>query len=152
MTWDELQRWVGPWLPVLATVAGWAIVNHQNNRREIRKEERALIDAAKKLVIELAAKARAYMCGASRSEDIEADIKSGLEQLEIELSRLRGYSKNLALISAMAGFADAATGADFESAARRARLGSDPEPQALVIARNMLMMQLEALFSARYHG
>ena len=76
MTWDELQRWVGPWLPVLATVAGWA----------------------------------------------------------------------------MAGFADAATGADFESAARRARLGSDPEPQALVIARNMLMMQLEALFSARYHG
>lgn len=152
MTWDEYQRWAGPWLPLLATIAGWAIVNYQNNKREIRKEERALIDAAKKLAIELAAKARTYMCSATRSEDTEADIKSGLEQLEIELTRLRGYSKHLALISVMAGFADAATGADFESAERRARLASDPEPQALVIARNMLMMQLERSFSDRYHG
>lgn len=34
MTWATLMAWVGPWLPLIATVGGWAIVNGQNNRRE----------------------------------------------------------------------------------------------------------------------
>jgi hypothetical protein len=150
MSWDEAQKWLGPWLPLLATVAGWAVVNHQNNHREVRKEERALVDGAKKLIVELAHSARDYMCAPSRNQATEADIKSGLEQIEIELKRLPGYSKDAALVAAMARLADDATSADFESASRRPRQPSEPEPQALMLARNLLMMALEASFARRY--
>lgn len=144
--WTELRAW----LPVLATVGGWAVVNRQNNQRERRKEERALVDGAKKLVIEVAAKARATMCATKREEASELDIKCMLDQLEIELMRLPGYERSTALINAMGNLADAATAGDFESAAWRPRLASDPEPKTLMTTRNMLLQQLEAEFCSRY--
>ena len=41
-----------PWVLI---IVGWAIVNHQNNRRETRKEARSMADNAKRSTIELAA-------------------------------------------------------------------------------------------------
>lgn len=109
-----------------------------------------MMDAAKKLAVETAAKAASYMCTAARSEDIEADIKSSLDQIEIELGRIAGYPKERSLVEAMAEFGDAATGGDFESAVRRARPRNDPTVLRVVVARNRLMHELELLFSRRY--
>ena len=151
MCWPTLTKeQFLPWLPLLMTVAGWFMVNWQNNRRENRKEERALLDAAKKLVIDMATKARAYMSAIDRNEETEADIKAGVDQLEIELGRLPRYKQETKLINAVAAFGDAATAADFESATRMPRKLSDAEPQALMAARNTLLTSLELLFSARY--
>lgn len=139
-----------PWLPTLATVAGWAVVNWQANRRESRKEQRSVMDAAKRLAVETASKSAAYMCADERSEAIEADIKSCLDQIEIELGRIDGYPKVRSLVEAMAEFGDAATGADFESATRRARPRTDPAVLRVMVARNRLMRELEVLFSQRF--
>ena len=139
-----------PWLAPAVTVIGWAIVNWQNNRREERKEARALLDSAKKLAVELAAKAQDYMCQADRDEELEAEIKAGLDALEIELTRLPNYQSLRNLVSAVADFGDAATGADFESAARRARVRNEPEPQALVAARNTLLIRMEQVFASEF--
>lgn len=148
--WPAVKDYVLPWLPIAATLAGWWVVNLQANKREARKEERALIDSAKKLAIETSGKARTYMCTNARCEDVEAEIKLLLDQLEIELTRLPGYASDGELVDAMGRFANAATGADFESAERRARTPSDPEPQELAAARNELLRRLEAPFARRY--
>lgn len=150
MAQDILKDYVLPWLPTTATLIGWYVVNRQNNKREARKEERALIDGVKKLVIDLTGQARNYMCTETRDEGIEAEIKLRLSQVEIELERLPGYVTTSVLVDAMAAFGDAATGADFESATRTARSNSDPEPQALALARNDLLQKLESLFTDRY--
>lgn len=139
-----------PWLAPIVTISGWAIVNWQNNRRENRKEARALLDASKDLAVDIAANARAYMCQAARDEEAEAEIKAGLEELEIELLRLPMYERLRNLVSAVADFADAATGADFESANRRARDRSDPETQALMAARNVLLTRMEQVYASEY--
>ena len=135
---------------MLATVVGWGIVNWQANRRELRNEQRAVVDAAKKLVVESASKAAAYMCEADRSEATEADIKASIDQIEIELRRISDYATVTQLVQAMGEFADAATGADFESATRRSRHRRDPAVLRVMVARNALMRELETLFSERY--
>lgn len=145
-----LKDYVLPWLPTGFTLTGWYVVNRQNNKREARKEERALIDSVKKLVIDLTGQARSYMCTEARNEDIEADIKLRLSQIEIELGRLPRYAETSSLVDAVAAFGDAATSADFESATRSARKISDPEPQMLALTRNDLLQKLELLFTDRY--
>ena len=145
-----LKDYVLPWLPIAFTLAGWYVVNRQNNKREARKEERALIDGVKKLVIDLTGQARSYMCTEARDEDQEADIKLRLSQMEIELGRLPCYAETPWLVDAVAAFGHAATSADFESATRSARKVSDPEPQTLALARNELLQKLEQLFTDRY--
>jgi hypothetical protein len=147
---DILKDYVLPWLPTTATLIGWYVVNLQNNKREARKEERALIDGVKKLVIDLTGQARSYMCAEARDEGVETEIKLKLSQVEIELGRFPRYAETPALVDAVAAFGDAATGADFESATRTARKNSDPEPQALALARNDLLQKLESLFTDRY--
>lgn len=150
MDWSEWRALLLPWLPLAATVGGWAVVNWQNNQRERRKEDRALVDGAKKLTIEAAAKARAMMCAASRDQEAELEVKCVLEQLEIELCRLSDYRRNWTLVRTMAALADAATGGDFESANWRPRTAVDPEPKQLMAARNTLLEQLELDFARRY--
>lgn len=146
---SETSPWA-QWVPPLVTVLGWGIVNYQTNRREARKEDRALIDAAKKLVVETGAAARRYMADAHRNPDTETDIKLALQQLEIELNRLPGYTANVALVEAMAAFGDASTGGDFESANRRSKTSADPAMQALASSRNELLAQLELEFVLRH--
>lgn len=151
VTWAQVQAAILPWLPPIVTLAGWAVLNGQNNRRELRKEERALVDGAKKLVTEVSKTALEYMCAADRNEGAEADIKLTLDQVEIELGRLPRYESEGVLVTAMAQFADAATGGDFESHTKTAATRGDPGPQRLVLARNELLSKLEDLFSERYH-
>lgn len=129
---------------------GWAIVSWQANRREVRKEQRAVVDAAKKLAVECAAASSTYMCSEGRDEAAEGSIKSQLDLLEIELGRIPEYGEDRALVGAMAKFADACTGADFESSSKAARSRSDAEVLLISSTRNALLKALEENFSRRY--
>lgn len=140
-----------PGLSLLLALFGWWLVNKQNNTRERRKEERALVDGLKKLIIEVTKSAVDYMCSPHRNEATEDDIKLALDQVEIELKRFHGYEKDGPLVTAMGNFADAATGDDFESHSKKAASRGDPGPQRLALRRNQLLSLLETRFSSRYH-
>ncbi len=108
------------------------------------------MDAAKRLAVDIAADAVAYMGEHQRNEVTEAEIKTCLDLLEIELGRLDDYESERQVVRAMGKFSDAVTGGDFESAQRIARSRSDPAVQQIVAARNALMSTLESLFTTRY--
>ncbi len=141
MSW--LRTDLLPWLPPLLTVVGWAVVSWQTNRRERRKEVRGIVDAIKRRVVDVSSTAETYMCGASRDQAAEAEVKAGLDEIEIELGRLPFYRKRPELVTAMARFADACTGGDFESARWSSRLRSSVEAQEILRTRNWLVGVLE---------
>lgn len=147
----ELSALALPGISLLIAVVGWWVVNRQHDKRERRKEERALVDGLKKLVIEVSKSATDYMCAPHRDEGIESDLKLALDQIEIELARFRAYASDGELVTAMGNFADAATGDDFESHTKKAVSRSDAGPQRLALRRNQLLSLLETRFSLKYH-
>lgn len=149
MSTSQAGNWL-PWAAPALTIVGWAIVSWQANRREIRKEQRTVADAAKKLVVDCASEAIACMCAEERDEGAEGKIKSLLDLLELELGRIPGYKVDLLLVGAMAAFADSCTGGDFESAARSQRSRRDPDVLQVGSSRNALLVKLEESFTRRY--
>ncbi len=132
-----------PWLPPLLTVLGWWVVSRQTNRRERRKEIRSIVDAVKKRVVDTAAQSIGCMCGKSRDAAAESEVKAALDELEIEMSRLPFYASRKEMVKAMADFADACTGGDFESVRWVTRLSTSREAQAIILSRNWLLQNLE---------
>lgn len=143
---DDLLKW----LPPVLVVAGWVIVNHQNDKRETRKEARSLVDAAKKLVGDIASKALDYHVNGNT--DLAFEIKAGLDQLEIECERLPSFVRGCPLMAALIALQDAATGGDFESAVPLKKSRTSPEVLAILRARTELLAELERVFRVRYLG
>lgn len=148
----ELQNWLVPWLPVAVTLAGWWVVNRQNNLRERRKEERATVDAAKRLIVQTYELAMADLMADERDPLREIQVKALVEQVEVELLRLDGYSvgDRSQLTTFMASFADACTGGQFESTERLPSRDRLPAATLMLLHRNRLMAALEAWFGGRY--
>lgn len=144
MTFDDWSKYI----PLLLVVAGWAVVNHQNNRRETRKEMRASVDATKKAIIEVSRLAVDYYCGIGA--EAAHEIKWSLQALEIELERLPGFDQRSSLLKRFVEFSEAATGGDFESADRPKRTRAAPEIAAIQHTRNLLIAELEVHFKKRY--
>ena len=143
----SLDDW-SKYLPLLLVVAGWAVVNHQNNRRETRKEMRALLDSTKKATVEVARLAVAYYCDAEA--EAAHEIKWSLQALEIELERLPGFDQRSRLLKKFVEFSEAATGGDFESADRPKRTRAAPEIASIQRTRNLLIAELELQFKKQY--
>ena len=136
------------YLPLLLVVIGWLVVNSQHNRRETRKEGRALIDAAKKLVQEIAKNAVAYHCDGK--DDVAFDIKASLEALEIELERTPHFFKVSPLMYKFVKFSEAVTGGQFESASREKLPVTAPLILDILRSRNVLLSELERQFKVHY--
>lgn len=135
--------------PLFLTVVGWWWVNRQNNKRESRKEHRALVDAAKRQVVDVATKAVAYLQDSQSS--LAPEIKWALDALEVELVRIPGFgSTKSQLLADFVAFTDACTGGMFEEADRKVvKLDSD-EVQSVIRRRNGLLSGLEAWFITCY--
>lgn len=137
--------------PVIATVLGWAVVNHQNDRREARKEYRSLIDSVKKQVVDVSDKAVSYL----KDEDsqLSVDIKWALDVMEIEVSRIPGYAAmNSKIQAAYVAFTEACTGGKFEQADRSAVAADSYEVNMVILSRNALIQELETWFTKKYCG
>lgn len=141
---------LAPWAPAALTILGWWVVNWQANRREIRKEQRSIADAAKKLTVSCADEAIGYHCTKGRDESTEGQIKSQLELIEIELARIPEYREDKELVRAMAAFADACTGGEFESSSKGQLSRSDPLLVRISSERNFLLVRIEESFSRRF--
>src|SRR3989442_12507600 len=93
--------------PLLLVVIGWAVVNSQHNKRESRKEARALVDAAKETINDASKKTVDDL--AEGANESAYDVKAGLEALEIEFERLPNFVKGCPLMQRLIEFADALT-------------------------------------------
>lgn len=134
--------------PLLLTIAGWYFVNLQSNRRETRKEHRALLDAAKKQATEICANALKYL--QDTDSKLAPEIKWALSGVEIEFCRLPGYGKDSKLLSCYVSFVDACTSEDFEQKERLSQTLDSPRAQAIVEARNALIEAMEDWFRIEY--
>jgi hypothetical protein len=134
--------------PLLLTIAGWYFVNLQSNRRETRKEHRALLDITKKQVSEICANALKYL--QDSDSKLAPEIKWALSSVEIEFCRLPGYGKSSPLLARYVSFVDACTSGDFEQIERLAESIDSPRSQAIVEARNALLESMESWFSSEY--
>lgn len=134
--------------PLLLTIAGWYFVNKQSNLRETRKEHRALVDLAKKQILEISANAQKYI--QEKDSKLAPDIKWAMEALEIELCRIPDFGRGSHVLICFVKFVDACTGGEFEQAHRAARPPDSPQAQAVVETRNRLIEAIEKWFSDRY--
>jgi hypothetical protein len=80
------------WTSLLAPavlVAGWYVVNQQNENRETRKEIKEIVDEAIDLINAIHKQARAYHLGFSRDIEVEEGLRYALQELERKLELLR---------------------------------------------------------------
>jgi hypothetical protein len=142
---NELLRYA----PLIMTVVGWWYVNSQSNRRETRKEHRALIDASKREVANIANEAAEYRCDVR--SDLAPKIKWSLQALEIDLERLPGFFPTSEIMKGLMDFSDACTGGDFEMTERVAHLAESEEVRSIFAQRNLLIQHLEKWFRSQYY-
>lgn len=137
-------------LPPLLVVLGWIIVNRQNDKREARKEARALVDASKKSIVELAAKAVSYHVDGKL--DTAYEIKAGIEALEVECERLPApsFAPHSPLMLCFVAFADAMTGGDFEAQSPAKKSPTSQEVATILRTRTALISELERVFRVHY--
>lgn len=136
-------------LTLMSIVIGWVVVNHQHNRREDRKEFRALSDRAKALTASIAKDAMAFHC--EGKTDLTAQIKWDLDALELELTLFPNYSvRDGPLLSCYVAFADAVMGGDFEAAEPSKVDRNAPIVLAILRTRNALIGEIEHQFRAYF--
>lgn len=140
-----------PYFALLLVVMGWFVANLQANKREDRKEARALVDAAKARAMQIAGDSLKYLC--EGQTDLAIQIKSSFEALEVELTRLPNFSSKASpLLKTLIDFQDAVTGGDFETASPARRTSQSPEVAAVLRTRNAFHAELERQFRVHYLG
>lgn len=118
LTWLKDYSFAGGWLLV---IVGWLVVNWQTNRREQRKEIRALIDSTEKLILEIEVTARDYYAlpgSAEKAQTLALQIKASFRTLSSRLTVLKNCSARFNATEKLIAFRTAVTGGDFESSIR----------------------------------
>jgi hypothetical protein len=146
----EFIQVVLPWLPSLLTLAGWYLVNHQNNTRERRKDARNAADRCKTLARESAQLAIKYW------KDDQADVsafqlRAALEELEVELRRFPTKKGRKELNEKYADLVDFITGDDFDTADRQQKLAGHSLMKGISRTRQAFLHEVEAQFEKHYH-
>lgn len=135
---------------LLVVLIGWIVTNRQNNKRETRKEGRSACDAAKKCALEISHIGKQYLC--TREEELTFKIKSELDLLEIELSRIPffGIGENSSLMKKFIDFSEALTGLDFEQKDAPPLKPTDTRVQSIIRTRNLLLHEVERQFKLQF--
>jgi hypothetical protein len=116
-----IESWL-PYLPLVVTLVGWAVINGQNNRRERRKELRDLIRQVEQRVDSILDNAASYFAldgSALASRELEHKIRSGFSGTSQLLSRLKAAGWNHKTQEEFIAFKQAVTGGQFESTSRK---------------------------------
>ena len=138
-----------PYVALLVVVVGWFVANNQANTRETRKEARQMLDEVKRQVTQTGTDVLAYL--GDPESGLATTIKSTLDTVEIELSRMPNFSiRGAPLLGRLVDFQDASTGGDFETKGRPVRGPDSPEVTSVVRTRNALLAEIERQFRAYY--
>lgn len=146
---QEITKDLLPWLPPLLTLAGWFLVNHQNNTRERRKDARSAADKCKTLAREGAQLAIKYWEAAAGESGWQ--LKAALEELEVEVRRFPVSKGRPQLNERYADFVEVITGDDFESLSRKSRSPDDTVMKDIARTRQAFLHEVESQFEKHYH-
>jgi hypothetical protein len=138
-----------PWLPPLLTLAGWFLVNHQNNSRERRKDARSAADRCKTLARESAQLAIKYW--EAKADDSVWQLKAALEELEVEIRRFPAEKGRNELNEKYTDLVEVITGDDFDTATRQPKLADDAITKNIARTRQAFLHEVEAQFEKHYH-
>ncbi len=130
-----------PWLPPIFTLAGWVIVNNQNNHREARKEARSAADRCKELTREVAQHGIEYWSGTG---DVQPwKIRIGFEELEVETERFQDEKMRALLLELQVELVEAVMDNNFDTADFKPVDKYDPVFKAISAAKQRLLFAIE---------
>ena len=137
-----------PWAAPLLTLAGWFLVNKQNNARESRKEARSAADRCKILTRESAQLGIKYW--EAKPDATSWQVKALLEELEVEICRFPEKKGRPDLLAKHIDLVEAIMGYDFDSARMQPKTPTDPVMRDIAKARQRLLFEVEHQFEAHY--
>ena len=120
--WFQMLQAVNPVVTWCLVVAGWAVVRHDNNKRENRKELRGKLDVLINDVRLLEEKAHDYYMKDSTHEDIPLltlDIKRRQQSIEKRLAMLKKTNEGFQGTDESTALAKTVTGGNFEERTRK---------------------------------
>lgn len=125
--------WVAPVAQVfgqviswLVIVIGWRFISRDNDRRERRKEVRALLTEIRSAILSVEAEAYEYWgMPATGSEKVARKIKRDLKHLAGMVTTLKGLNPKFDLDNLLNKYRQDLTGSDFEGLVRPARPSND---------------------------
>lgn len=138
-----------PWLPPLLTLAGWFLVNHQNNTRERRKDARSAADRCKTLARESAQLAIKYW--EAHADAPVWQLKAALEELEVEVRRFPTNKGRTELNEKYADLVEVITGDDFDTPTRQPKMTGNAMVMNIARTRQAFLHEVEAQFEIHYH-
>ena len=138
-----------PWAPSLLTLAGWYLVNAQNNSRERRKEVRSGADRCKALARDAAQTAIKYWEG--KPDGAAWHVKANLEELEVEIRRFPISKGREELNNRYVDLVNAIAAEDFESANMQKKPPTDPIMRCISRTKQALLHEVECQFERHFN-
>ena len=144
MGWTQIVTW-------LLVIAGWLLVNHQNNIREKRKEIRSILDKIQSLLDEIEFQAVNYHTG-QESSDLAFQLKRSLNQKlrdRLDILKLRNIDVKKCY-SLLIKFRQAVTLENFDTTSYKAQNLNDDLIKNIWLAKDRLSQEFEKSFANRY--
>lgn len=142
---------VGQTITWLLVIFGWFVVSRSNDRRETRKELRALVDAIRKATIEIETAAHEYFRVEAASSGHQGMIlRRDILRLSGLLTTLKAADPRFDIGQSLMEFRQTITGGDFDSAERKARVPADRLFLEISSAAQTLLENLESAFAQAY--
>jgi hypothetical protein len=144
MGWTQIVTWI-------SVIAGWWLVNRQNNIRENRKEIRALIDKIQLSLDEIESQAIQYNTN-EQSSELAFQLKRSLNQkLRSKLDVLKLRKLNLDKCDTfLKQFRQAVTLENFDTSSFRPQHISDDLIKKIWLTKDKLSNELEKCFAKKY--
>lgn len=144
MQWSQTVTW-------MLVIAGWWLVNRQNNIREKRKEIRTLIDKLQVYLDDVETLAIKYHTN-QESSDLAFELKRSLNQKlrsKLDILKLRTLDVNKCY-PLLKQFRQAVTLNNFDTSSFKPQSMSDTIVTNIWLAKDKLSQELEKSFATKY--
>lgn len=144
MVWTQILTW-------LLIIAGWVIVNHQNNIREKRKEIRVTLDKIQIFLDEIENQAIQYHT-VEASNDLSFQLKRNLNQkLRDKLKILKTRNLDVKTCNShLTKFRQAVTLDNFDTSNYKTQTLNDDLIKNILLTKDRLSQEFEQSFAKRY--
>lgn len=153
VTWvtqgDNFKSIVAPFISPILVMIGWRVISRDNDRRETRKETRAVINDFVKKVDDLQKDATNYFCFVDKAvaDAQEVQVKRSLERLELVLSYLHRIDERFDAEAEHTALSNLITGhPNFESSSKMSLPVKDPVHLQLALCCSNLIKRIEFQF------
>lgn len=140
----------GQYITLALVVLGWAVVNHQNNRRETRREVRAAADVIEESLVGLLDRAISFHQAASFDQLASAHIVRVIQQISRDLGRLS--KEDMKITAAIIDLRKAITLNNFDRSSFRALDSNDAAIWEISDSADYLKEMIEEYYDHRFRS